>query len=138
MPQLSPKVNSTEKGGGLFSRLGKILGKRETEIRELKSIQNALEEVKGSLEAKIRERTRELEEAKSVLEVKVQARTRELQELADSLEEQVKERTQELQAKITELEKFQTLAVGRELKMIELKNEIKKYKEKIKKKAKPR
>lgn len=128
MPQLFPKLNSTEKGEGLLFRLRKLLRKRDTEIRELKRIKNALEEAKGSLEAKVRERTRELEEAKSVLEVKVQARTRELQELTDFLEEQVKERTQELQGKITELEKFQTLAVGRELKMIELKNEIKKFK----------
>lgn len=128
MLQLSPKLNSTEKKGGLFSRLGKLLGKREAEIRELKRIQNALEEAKSSLEAKVRERTKELEEAKSILEIRVQARTRELRELADSLEEQVKERTQELQTKITELEKFQRLAVGRELKMIELKKEAKKLK----------
>ena len=110
MPQLFPKLNSTEKGEGLLFRLRKLLRKRDTEIRELKRIKNALEEAKGSLEAKVRERTREL------------------QELTDFLEEQVKERTQELQGKITELEKFQTLAVGRELKMIELKNEIKKFK----------
>lgn len=133
MLQLFPKLNSTEKEEGLLFRLRKLLGKRDAEIRELKMIKNALEEAKSSLAAKIRERTKELEEAKSVLEVKVQARTKELQELADSLEEQVKGRTQELQGKITELEKFQTLAVGRELKMIELKNEIKKFKEKIKK-----
>ena len=122
MLKLSQKVNSTEKRGGLFSRLRKLLGKREAEIRELKRMQNALEEAKSSLEAK------------SVLEIKVQARTRELRELADSLEEQVKERTQELQAKIAALERFQRLTVGRELKMIELKNEIKKLKGKTKNK----
>lgn len=70
-----------------------------------------------------------LEESKAVLEVKVKARTKELKELADSLDFRVKEKTEELQEKIEELERFQRLAVGRELKMIELKEEIKKNKE---------
>jgi len=46
------------------------------------------------------------------------------------LEEQVKERTKELQEKVEELERFHRLAVGRELKMIELKKEIEKLKKK--------
>lgn len=75
-----------------------------------------------------------LEEAKTVLEIKVQARTRELRELTESLEEQVKERTRELQERMTALERFHRVAVGRELKMIELKKEIKKLKEKLKEK----
>lgn len=74
----------------------------------------------------------ELKEAKNVLEIKVRARTRELQELANNLEEQVKTRTKELQEKIEELETFQRLTVGRELKMAELKEEIKRLKEKLK------
>ena len=73
--------------------------------------------------------SKKLEEAKASLEIRIQARTRELQELAEKLEEQVKERTKELQEKIGELERFSRLAVGRELKMIELKKEIKKLKE---------
>jgi len=73
-------------------------------------------------------REEELKEAKAVLEIKVAARTRKLSELAQSLEEQVKERTKELQEKIQELEKFQKIAVGRELKMIELKKEIQRLK----------
>lgn len=80
----------------------------------------------------------EIEMAKSVLEIKVRARTRELRELVESLDVQIKERTRELQEKIEELERFQRLAVGRELKMIELKEEIKRLKEeleKIKKKS---
>lgn len=44
------------------------------------------------------------------------------------MEEKVKERTRELNEKVEELEKFQKLAVGRELKMIELKEEINKLK----------
>jgi len=68
---------------------------------------------------------KELEETKSVLEVRVQARTKELKELAGGLEQQVEKETRELQEKISELERFQKLAVGRELKMVELKNKIK-------------
>jgi hypothetical protein len=73
----------------------------------------------------------EIETAKTVLEIKVRARTRELRDLSESLEDQVEERTASLQEKIEELEKFNRLTVGRELKMIELKEEIKKLKEEL-------
>ncbi|MFH1462725.1 MAG: HAMP domain-containing protein [bacterium] len=72
-----------------------------------------------------------LEESKNVLEIKVKARTKELRELAESLEKRVQERTKELQKRIRELEKFHKLTVGRELKMIELKKELKKMTEKL-------
>lgn len=57
----------------------------------------------------------------------------ELKRYQRELEEKVRERTRELQEKIAELEKFQRLAVGRELKMVELKKEIEKLKEKLQK-----
>jgi len=94
----------------LLSRVKKILKEREKKIQELNKAKT------------------ETEEARNVLEIKVQARTQELAELAKSLEAQVKERTKELEEKIAELERFQRLAVGRELKMIDLKKEIKKLK----------
>lgn len=75
----------------------------------------------------------EAETAKASLEIKVNARTRELRELSESLEEQVKERTKELQGKIEELERFNKLAMGRELKMVELKEEIKRLNKELKK-----
>lgn len=78
----------------------------------------------------------EIEMAGVSLEVKIEARTKELKELAETLDEQVKGRTKELQEKVKELEKFSRLSVGRELKMIELKKEIKKLKEKSEEKTK--
>ena len=69
-----------------------------------------------------------LQESKTVLQIKVKARTRELEELAQSLEGKVKERTKELEERLSELERFHKLTVGRELKMIELKKELKKLK----------
>jgi len=76
----------------------------------------------------IKESHQNLEEAKAVLEIRVAARTRELQDLTQGLEEQVKARTSDLQEKMKELERFNRLAVDRELKMIELKKELKKLK----------
>jgi len=70
-------------------------------------------------------------EAKDVLEIKVKARTRQLNELSASLEEQVKEKTKDLQARIDELERFKNVTIGRETKMIELKEEITRLKGEI-------
>lgn len=44
---------------------------------------------------------------------------------SDDLEKMVTERTNDLESKNLELEKFNKIVIGRELKMIELKNKIK-------------
>ena len=67
-----------------------------------------------------------IEESKDVLEIKVVARTKELNELNKNLEGKVGERTKELQKRLDELERFHRLTVGRELKMVELKKELRK------------
>lgn len=78
----------------------------------------------------LRKSRKEIEEARDILEVRVGARTKELQELANSLDEQVKKRTVELQERIDELERFHKLTVGRELKMIQLKEELQRLEKK--------
>lgn len=72
-----------------------------------------------------------LEEAKSILKIKVKARTQELKELTKTLEQKVKKRTIQLQTRINELENFYKLTVGREVKMTDLKKEVKKLKKEI-------
>lgn len=70
-----------------------------------------------------------LEESKASLEAKVGERTEELKKLTDTLGKQVKERTRELEEKVEELERINRLAVGREIRMVELKEKIKKLEE---------
>lgn len=52
-------------------------------------------------------------------------------ELNKELEQKVKERTLELEQKNTALERMNKLFIGRELRMIELKNEIKDLEDKF-------
>jgi len=129
------------------------------DISQLKGILDSLDRAKSELEERVKERTRdleektkeaekkskelqkkteeleetkkELEESKNILQVKVRARTKELTELNESLEKKVKERTEELQERVDELNKWQKMTIGRELKMAELKEQVDKLKKKV-------
>ncbi|MBU1876732.1 hypothetical protein KKA72_00025 [Patescibacteria group bacterium] len=72
----------------------------------------------------------QLEDVETVSEIKISSRTQELEEIADNLDEEIKKRTEELEEKIKDLEKIKKLSIGRELKMIELKMEIRSLKKK--------
>ena len=54
-----------------------------------------------------------------------------LEEYSKTLEQKVQERTGELNSKVEELQRMNTIMVGRELKMTELKKEIEELKSKI-------
>jgi nitrate/nitrite-specific signal transduction histidine kinase len=62
---------------------------------------------------------------------KLQARTADLELAKQNLEADVKRRTEELEAKLKELEKFNRFVIGRELKMVELKQELKTLRAKV-------
>lgn len=91
-----------------------------------------LAEALNKLTRGLKEKNEALEEARAVLEIKVRARTKELKEQAETLGEEAKQRTKELQGRVSELERFQKLSVGRELKMIELKKKIDGLEKKLK------
>lgn len=101
--------------------------KRELEIKMMIECQ---EEVKLKTERlkltikKMEDMENQIKNVNVKLEEKVRGRTLELEGLKNNLEKTVKERTDELQKKVRELERFQELSVGRELKMIELKKQI--------------
>ncbi len=91
----------------------------------------------SSFSENLRVKRRELAEAQErteqvniALEEKVKERTKDLEIMAKNLEEEVGQRTQELEKKLKELEKTNKLMIGREIKMIELKKEIKELKNK--------
>jgi len=72
----------------------------------------------------LQEANKKLKGLKEILEEKVRERTKELETLSKEQEKIIAERTKETQEKLVELEKFQKLAVGRELKMVDLKKEV--------------
>ncbi len=115
------------------NRYSKVIKRQSQNILKF---QKKLKKTNEELRGKVKELERasvNLEETKETLEIRVRARVKELEELTQNLEGKVKERTKEIQKKVQELEKFQKFSVGRELKMIELKKEIKKMKNNNKK-----
>jgi len=87
----------------------------------LREAQEMLEKEKGSLEIRVRARAGELELERKTLGKKVKERKKELEEERKRLEERAEE-----------LERFQKVVAGRELKMEELKKELSQLKKRLK------
>ncbi len=68
--------------------------------------------------------TKGIQEAKIGLEKQVSERTQELSQAHQNLERNIQQRTQELHDKVNELENMNTLTSGREIRIIELKQEV--------------
>ena len=103
----------------------------ERRTKELKELYESLEKQNKA----IVRREIELAEAKKELEdrhYELNEAKNKLQEQSKHLEEEVVERTKELNMKVEELERFNELAVGRELKMVELKKKIRELEGKLK------
>jgi methyl-accepting chemotaxis protein len=113
---------------------GLYLSKRIT--RPIISLRNAAAEIgEGRLDTKIEVKTRneigELASAFNQMAGDLKKSRKEIEDYSKTLEKKVKERTKELEQTNEELERFNKLAVGRELKMIELKKRIKELEGKL-------
>jgi nitrate/nitrite-specific signal transduction histidine kinase len=114
------EVPTKDEIGTLAKTLNKLAGDLKSNYTRVKEQNKVLKKSES-----------ELQETKKSLEIKVQERTKELEELNKGLEGKIQERTKELQNRVTELEKFHRLTMGRENRMIELKEEIRNLKEEI-------
>lgn len=104
----------------------RIEAETEGEAKELAETFNQMAE-------NLQQSRTKLEQTKESLEDEVEQRTKELKKLNRELEDRVQKRTQELRKRVNELERFHRLTVGREMKMMELKDKIKELKKKLKK-----
>lgn len=94
---------------------------------ELYRQRQRLEIHEQQLETLVKERTAELQEANEQLQRELAERTRVeeiLNRLNEELEQRVSERTRELERRNQELEQMNKAFVGRELKMVELKEKL--------------
>lgn len=101
-----------------------------TDITERKQVEEAIHLQAAELEQEVAERQmvqENLQEKALQLEEEIELRQKaqeELEKLNRELEQRVQQRTAELAVKNTELEKMNKLFVGRELKMVELKERV--------------
>ena len=94
--------------------------------------QGALKIEKGILDSKINVKTNDeiglLAKTFDAMRLAVKSQKKQLEDYSKTLEKKVQERTKKLQESNDALESFNRLAVGRELKMIEMKEELKRIK----------
>jgi PAS domain S-box-containing protein len=108
---LGQAVAEKDAEGQLIGYIGTI-----TDITELKQAEDTLRTYRDELEVRVQQRTNEL--ADSLKE-------------KDRLLEDLKRSELALQDQLADLEKFHDVAVGRELKMMELEKELKRLKERV-------
>jgi len=107
---------------------------RATVINPIKVLQKGMKKIGGGeLDYKIKIKRRD---EIGDLAFGLNEMAEELKESYEFLEKKVAERTHQLNLKVKELEKFRKFAVGREIKMVELKKEIKRLEESPKKEDK--
>lgn len=109
---------------GMYDDIKHKIQELEAQNEKLEQAHVELGAARSNLEGRVEERTKELEAAKENLEQKVAERTEELLKLNEKLEQEVAERTGDLQEKLSELEGFNKLMVGREIEMVKLKEEL--------------
>jgi C4-dicarboxylate-specific signal transduction histidine kinase len=102
----------------------------ERQVR-LVEMSKTLEDTNRSLETRVAQRTEELRHSKEGLEEQVRLRTAELQLAKDGLEQEVERRTvelrlakQKLEDHVRELELLNRTMIGREERILDLKNEL--------------
>jgi hypothetical protein len=108
-----------------------ISAKDLTQIKRLEQDKiRILEHAQAEAKAEVSQRTQELQKSKKELEISLSAEKASTQQLKASQQQQMAANQQlasaqkNLQDKLLELERFNKVAVGRELKMVELKEEI--------------
>jgi len=121
----------------VLTLFGNILVSRNL-IRPLKKILKGSKEIaRGNLDFRIKTESRDELGELSIQFNKMKQQLKEgkvsLEESKAALKVKVKERTGELQEKVKELERFQKFAVGREIKMVELKEESARLKKELEK-----
>jgi sensor domain CHASE-containing protein len=118
------KVSGTDEIGRLGASINTMLSQLQDAYR--------LEQRNQTLKAEATAASQALQTERGSVEDRVRQRTAELEQLRNTLEEQVNDRTKELNQQLTETQRMNDLMVDRELKMVELKQEISRLKGRLK------